>query len=232
MQGARSVRLMQPVRRKKGDRPEKSKADTVSWEGVDHELFEAMRVLRKQIADERKVPPYVVFSDATLRELARVRPSSLDRMRYIYGIGVTKLLDFGGQFLKLLDQHCSQHNLARDNSPTPPATSTPAKSTVRINVQRDLAFDLFRRGTSVDEVMRRTERSRSTVYEYLEEFIRAEPPASVSAWVHEETYEQIAAAVRQVGAERLKPIFLALGERISYDDIRIARAHLKVRREA
>jgi ATP-dependent DNA helicase RecQ len=226
MRGERTVRLTQPVRRQKGEKPTKSQADSISWEGVDVGLFEALRSLRKQLADERRVPPYVIFSDATLRELARVRPSSLASMRAIYGVGMTKLHDFGNRFLHVIDSHCRSHGLSRDQVSGPARPSESLKSFSRPNPQRDLAFTLFRQGASLDEIIRRTERSRGTVCEYLEEYIRQERPASISAWVSEELYRQIAAAARRVGLERLKPIYLELGERLSSDDIRIVRAHL------
>jgi ATP-dependent DNA helicase RecQ len=225
MRGERTVRLMQPVRRQKGERPEKSRADTVSWEGVDHELFEALRGLRKELAELRKVPPYVIFSDATLRELARVRPSSLEAMRAIYGIGATKLLNFGSRFLELLDAHCRRHSLSRDNM-TAPRAPEPSRLSTRPNPARDLAFTWFRKETAIDEVAKQTGRERSTLYGYLEEYIRSERPASIAPWIAEELYQRIAAAARRVGLDRLKPIYLALGERVSYDDIRIVRAHL------
>jgi ATP-dependent DNA helicase RecQ len=102
MRGQRPVRLVRLARRKKGERPQKSQADAVSWEGVDRELFEALRRLRRDIAREIGKPPYVIFGDATLRELARLRPQTLERMRGIYGIGDAKLRDFGARFLAVL----------------------------------------------------------------------------------------------------------------------------------
>jgi ATP-dependent DNA helicase RecQ len=226
MRGERSVRLMQPVQRKKGERPEKSTADTVSWEGVDAELFDRLRALRKQLADERRVPPYVIFNDATLRELARVRPTTLKKMRLLYGIGDTKLRDFGDRFLRVIDSDCRARGLSRDNPHGPPRTPEPRSLSSRPNPQRELAFDLFRRGTAVDEVVRQTGRSRGTVCEYLADYIREEKPASIAPWVAPNVYEQIAAAARRVGTAYLKPIYLALGERISYDEIRMVVSHL------
>jgi ATP-dependent DNA helicase RecQ len=90
-----------------------------------------------------------------------------------------------------------------------------------------LAFQLFRQGIALEEIGRRTERGRSSISEYLDEFIRDVRPASVAAWVSDELYRRIADAARQVGTERLKPIYLALNEQVSYDDIRIVRAHLQ-----
>lgn len=196
---------------------------------MDHGLFEALRGLRKELAEQRRVPPYVIFSDATLRELARVRPSSLEKMRFIYGIGATKLADFGGRFLQVLHRQCEAHGLSRDEARTPSHGMEVQDSATQPSRQRRAAFDLFGQGMSLDEVARRTERSRNTVLQYLVEFIQKERPASISAWVRETIYEQVATAARRVGLDRLKPIYLELGERIAYDDIRIVRAHLVAR---
>jgi ATP-dependent DNA helicase RecQ len=94
------VKLMQPVRRKKGEKAKASSADLNSWEGVDRDLFERLRSLRQQLARERRVPPYVIFSDASLREMARVRPRDLLSMRRIHGVGDVKLRDYGEMFLQ------------------------------------------------------------------------------------------------------------------------------------
>ncbi len=103
MRGQRTnIRLLKPAERKKGERTKLSKAETGSWDGVDRDLFESMRELRRQIADERRVPPYIIFPDSTLRELARIRPSSLERMRMVSGIGDSKLRDLGQTFLDVV----------------------------------------------------------------------------------------------------------------------------------
>ncbi len=118
MRGQRQVRLVQMARRKKGEKPEKSKIETISWEGVDRELFEVLRRLRRQLAGERQVSPFIIFTDNTLRELARLRPSTLDRMRLIPGVGDKRLRDFGAQFLTLIADHCRLHGLSLDVSAT------------------------------------------------------------------------------------------------------------------
>jgi ATP-dependent DNA helicase RecQ len=64
------------------------------------------------------------------------------------------------------------------------------------------------------------------VLDYLAEFVRTERPKSIAPWVPEDVYHRVAAAARQVGTERLKPIFLALGEKVDYDTIRLVVAHL------
>jgi ATP-dependent DNA helicase RecQ len=105
MRGQRPVRLLQLVRRKRGETVEKSRADTVSWDGVDRNLFETLRLLRRELAAARDLPAYVVFNDDTLRELARLRPKTLEAMRQVRGIGDNKLRDFGERFLRAIVTH-------------------------------------------------------------------------------------------------------------------------------
>ena len=81
-----------------------SKGEAALTRPQDKALFQALRQLRKQLADEADVPPYVVFSDATLTELARYRPKTEAELLRINGVGATKLARYGGAFLALLRQ--------------------------------------------------------------------------------------------------------------------------------
>jgi len=76
--------------------------EDVSWEGVDRDCFERLRRLRRMLAEAQGLPPYVVFNDATLRELAIFKPSDRDGMLLIKGIGEHKMERYGAAFLALL----------------------------------------------------------------------------------------------------------------------------------
>ncbi|HEX6465235.1 MAG TPA: DNA helicase RecQ, partial [Vicinamibacterales bacterium] len=71
-------------------RVERSRARGESWQGVDHDLFDRLRAVRLRIARARGVPPYVIFHDTTLRELARLKPKTVDALQSVYGIGARK----------------------------------------------------------------------------------------------------------------------------------------------
>jgi len=225
MRGQRTVRLVQLARRAKG---EKVKVEGVSWEGVDRELFEALRVLRRRLAEERGWPPYRVFGDVTLRELARVRPSTLERMRFVTGIGDAKLRDFGAAFFEAIDQHCQRHGLTRDRGGAAARAAEPRLPLAgRPNPQRDEAFELFRRGVALDEVARRTGGAPETVAEQLERFVRQEKPQSIAAWVPDDVTARVRAAARHFGTGSLRAIFVALGEQVPCEQIRVVLAHLQ-----
>lgn len=73
----------------------------------DKDLFARLRFLRKQIADKENIPPYVVFNDATLQEMAEFMPTTADEMLSINGVGERKLERFGDAFLTLIRSHLS-----------------------------------------------------------------------------------------------------------------------------
>ncbi|MCJ8319432.1 MAG: DNA helicase RecQ [Colwellia sp.] len=73
--------------------------------GYDRALFAKLRHLRKEIADAEDIAPYIVFNDATLSELARIKPKSSQDFLNISGVGDTKLLRYGQPFLQLIKQH-------------------------------------------------------------------------------------------------------------------------------
>lgn len=79
----------------KGRALKRSGVEAASWEGVDRDLFEELRALRLRLARDRGVPPYVIFHDTTLRELARLKPTTHEALRHIYGIGARKADDLG-----------------------------------------------------------------------------------------------------------------------------------------
>jgi len=109
MKGAAEVKLRQPAARKK-DKAARSTTANAPLEPLvahDRELFESLRKWRRSEAEHRGVPPYVIFSDKTLRELARKRPTTLHELRGIYGIGDAKLEAFGDALVTQIREHCA-----------------------------------------------------------------------------------------------------------------------------
>jgi len=92
------------ARQKRPDRrgPKRARVETEGWEGVDRDLFEELRVLRLEIARRRRVPPYVIFHDTTLREIARSKPKTKDQLRHVYGVGDRKADDLGDLVLAVV----------------------------------------------------------------------------------------------------------------------------------
>jgi ATP-dependent DNA helicase RecQ len=201
--------------------------DEESWAGVDRGLFESLRELRQEIASARSVPTYIIFSDATLRDMARVRPSSAASLLNVRGVGQHKLADTGPRFLERITTYCHTQNLSLDatTGSRPRQLSGSSRSEMK-----ETAFSLFAQGTSVEQVATATNRALSTTWGYLEEFIAIHRPQRVEQWIDAQTYDTVAAAAQEVGTAYLKPIFEHLEGKVSYGQIRLVVAHLNATR--
>jgi ATP-dependent DNA helicase RecQ len=188
--------------------------------------------VRREEAARADIKPYQVFPDTVLAELARGRPTTLDGLRRVPGVGDYRLKSFGLIFVNAIADHCRKTGLATDvpqAKVAPTATKTPAPKEGSASATKSQAFQLFRRGAAIEEVIQKTGMAASTVNGYLADFVLAEKPESIFAWVPEDVCERVAAAADIHGTERLKPVFLELNEEVSYDHIRIVIAFLQSR---
>jgi ATP-dependent DNA helicase RecQ len=193
-----------------------------SWEGVDHQLFDLLRQLRREEATRLGVPAYIVFSDATLRDMARRRPSSVELLLDVRGVGQQKSADFGPQFVECIVAYCRANGVPMDVPPESIArVPSPEPSAAAM-----LAFPLFDQGLSAEQAAERLGRALSTTYGYLETYIRQRRISDPTRWISRRELEQVAVVVQHAGAERLKPIHEALHGRVGYERIRIAVASL------
>jgi ATP-dependent DNA helicase RecQ len=221
LRGEREVPFV-PTKRKKKVR--RTKVETESWEGVDRELFEALRDMRRAIAGERGVPAYVVFTDATLRDLARIRPRSPEEMLSVHGIGEKKLADHGERVLALIAEHvgddAERADPVWDDSPL-------AQAVARKSAKgRSRARGLFVELASVEEVAVRLECSVEKAVDHLVDHIRETRPGSIRPWVADEAVEEIGAAARSMRTPEALRLHDALHGRRPLAEIRIVLAFL------
>ncbi|HXH40357.1 MAG TPA: DNA helicase RecQ [Thermoanaerobaculia bacterium] len=219
LRGACAVRLMRASARAGDDLVRRDG----TWSGVDQALFEELREWRKREADSRGVPPFVVLGDNTLRHLAAVRPSSLERMRSISGIGESRLATFGPALLAVILDVCERTGITLNAAAPPPPLSRQPKTATPGRIQ---AYDAFRRGARIDDVVNLTGRARSTIAGYLADFIASERPDTIDRWIEREQFEAITPVVTRLGTERLKPIYDEFEGQMSYDVIKLVVAHV------
>ncbi len=228
MRGQREVRLVRP----KQAAPAKTKATEQSWEGVDRGLFDHLRDWRRQIARERGSPPFVIFGDNTLMDLARVRPISTDYLAAVRGIGEKRMADFGESLSAAIRDYCEQNKLpTNQGAPAKPVAAFTPALPIRPAVKgqatpKEAAILMFAQGRPVSEVAHTVGRAPTTVMQYLAEYIAQRRPATIDAWVLPATYDRIVAAAASAESGRLKPIHEQLGGEVSYEDIRLVLAHL------
>jgi len=105
LKGERPVQVARAARPASPSRQDRAAAMGASLGSEDRSLFDVLRALRKQLADEHGLPPYVIFHDATLREMAEQRPATLHEFARIRGIGEAKLSRYGARFIEKIQQH-------------------------------------------------------------------------------------------------------------------------------
>jgi len=108
LRGEQSVSVGESVKPAKGRKAAKSAKPAAT--GGNDELFEALRALRKRLADEAGMPPYIVFNDASLREMAQRQPRTLPEFSTIPGVGQAKLARYGGRFVELIRERMGMRN--------------------------------------------------------------------------------------------------------------------------
>jgi ATP-dependent DNA helicase RecQ len=188
-------------------------------------LFESLRELRRAIADEKGVPPYLIFGDVTLEEMSRVRPSSLELFAHIRGVGRAKLEEFGERFVRNIAAYCREHKMRLDAATGSRPRRRLAESASSSADTKRASFAMFERGMSVADVAAKTGRALSTTGQYLADWIAESQPASIAPWVDDQTYASIVDVAAKLEQPRFKPIFDHFGGTISYEKIRVVMTH-------
>ena len=114
LKGEMKIELVRPPATRDARRRPTTRRDDADFEGVDRELFEALRSRRRELAAAKAKPAYVIATDAVLRDLARVRPSDIESMASIRGLGRRKLAEYGPSLLETLDEWETGHGGGRD----------------------------------------------------------------------------------------------------------------------
>lgn len=211
-------------------KPKKSSLSRDDWAGVDEALFERLRTLRLSIAKEKQTPPFVIFHDASLREMARQRPSTVDAFSTIPGVSVRKLADYGEDFVGQILEFCTENKISMDQQSHPGATQRASSPKPKMMSDVKLkAFELFETKKSISEIAKQIDRANSTVATYLSEFIRERKLTDPTPWVATSTVAKIRDALNEVGdIERIGPVKRMLDKDISYEQIRIVVECIKV----
>jgi ATP-dependent DNA helicase RecQ len=114
LKGEETPLLLKPVKKEKKKKVSKIEKD--SWEGVDERLFEILKAMRRVIAGRKNIPAYIVFGDASLRDMARLRPSTPEGFLKVNGVGDQKKEEYAEIFTGAIKEYCLENNVAMDQT--------------------------------------------------------------------------------------------------------------------
>ncbi|HJP40406.1 MAG TPA: RecQ family ATP-dependent DNA helicase [Dehalococcoidia bacterium] len=192
----------------------------------DDALFQELRVVRRRLAEELDVPPYVVFADSTLRAMAQQPPQSRVEMLAISGVGVTKMDRFGEHFLAVT------RGATQTAGPKPVLVPKPddgrrGQRRSRTRVSRTIArtWELLRDGLSIDEIAHKRGLKPAVVATHIAELIAAGEVTDPSPWIDEDSLKRVRVASGGHPLGLLKPVGTLLPD-LSIEQLTIARAWL------
>lgn len=192
-------------------------------ENADYQedLFEELRQLRKQLADEQNVPPYVLFSDATLKDLSRYFPDSKDEMLSIKGIGEKKYEQYGEPFLAIIQAWRGRNPDAKtkiriDDSETvikPKAKNSEGLSHL-------VSYEMFRSGKSIKDIAVIRELSQQTIESHIFKATKEGYPVAWGIFFTDDEELAVLAAREKIDDPKLKQLKDNLPEGYSYTKIK------------
>lgn len=183
------------------------------------DLFEELRRLRRELARLRSIPPYVVFSDKTLHEMARRLPGSLDEMRTVNGVGDVKLDEYGTSFLNVIQQFIAMHSETTRVSIPEPSNKVKPRTI-------DTTWELLQQGLSPEQVAEKRGLTAQTIAGHVERLILSGRLHNPDTYIEPDKRREIEMLFQRMGTDRLGPIVEASGNRVSYDEARIVRAFM------
>ncbi|PYL50879.1 MAG: DNA helicase RecQ, partial [Verrucomicrobia bacterium] len=221
--GLETLRTRTPVTlTKQVDIAERAARSRIGAIACDELLFEQLRGLRRRLADERDVPAYVIFSDVTLREMARNYPATPTEFRRIPGVGEQKLKDFAEPFLSEIRAYLTtneRRTFTEDGSPLRP----PRRA--RLNDSQLETLRRFQRGEAVEDIARARGFVRSTIYGHLLAAIESgKLPQARQRFFTPAQEKEIAAAFQRISDGNLVDVTALLGNKYDIGELRIFRA--------
>lgn len=199
-----------------------------SMQDYDQVLFEILRKKRKELADQANVPPYVIFPDKTLIELAVYFPQSEENLLNIHGVGAEKLKKYGDVFLQLVKAHCRTNQI--NEQPRKQYKSKTVASRYNHKQRHIVIGEAYNNGRTVKDIMVGFGIKQNTVLDHLFKYIDegySIKPSGVSelSAIPADRQTLVLNTFERLGHERLSPVFEALDGKVSYDELKIVRLY-------
>ena len=194
----------------------------------DRELFEELRILRKKLADEQGVPPFVIFGDVSLQQMAYFFPQSSSSFLKISGVGKSKLEQFGEIFLKAISAYAKNKGLAEKPNALNIRQTAAKNGTKKVKGSSySQTQKMLEQGMGLEEIAAERGFVQGTILTHIEKLkANGEKVKIEHLKLPEERFSQIKAVFEESNSKYLSAIKRQLGEDYSYEELRIARLFL------
>lgn len=190
----------------------------------DTTLFDLLRSVRKEISEREKVPPYIIFNDSTLKEMCKSFPVSRAAMLNVPGVGESKLNKYGDRFMAVIKAYVEEHNVAPAPVEVEPQAAPPALEKVPSHV---ITYNMYKEGTSLWDIAKKRAVAILTIKEHILRCAQEGMDICWSDLIPEGQEALVLEAVKELGAEKLKPLKDALPEEVDYFTIKAVLCKMK-----
>lgn len=183
----------------------------------DNILLAQLKALRKSISEEFKVPPYIIFPDATLKELAVKMPNNRERFLNIKGVGDKKYERYGERFIEVIEKYMKENNI------TPPEFTTSEEMVITEKAKQkthEITYELYKQGLSLNEIAKERELTLLTIENHIFQCASEGMDIDLDEFIPEGREEEILKVIKEIGVEKLKPIKEMLPDDIEYRAIK------------
>ena len=192
----------------------------------DMGLFDRLRGLRTELALTKGVPPYIVFGDASLQQMAYYLPQSSESFGQIAGVGGAKLSEYGPDFLAIIRDYTQAHGLVE--RPNPSTRDEAPRLAPKAGSTYDETRRLLDQKLDIAEIARRRGLAESTILAHIERLADFGGQPSIDHLMPSaERFARIRAAFRKSGSPFLAPVREILGPDFSYDELRLVQILLR-----
>ena len=188
------------------------------------QLLVILKALRKKLADQQSVPPYVVFPESALKQMAQTRPQTLEAFGRVSGVGSRKLDQYGQVFTDAIRQFCADYGLESDPGAGRGRSRPPRERRQSVTETHRHTLELHRQGLSIDEIANQRGLRPSTIASHLDLLIRQGETVDLDRLVDRDRQRMITDVLAAMEEASLTAVRDRLGPTFSYEDIRLVRA--------
>lgn len=191
----------------------------------DENLFEELRKIRKELADAQDVPPYVIFPDTTLMEMAYYYPQDEESLNDIYGVGSAKLKKYGGDFLNEIKAYCEENDIEERKREIKKKKKKKSSSKKHEQIGID-----YNEGKSLEHLAEEHGVKLPTILKHLKTFLEEgndlrQDGILEATGLSQRKVDEVMESMNKVGPELLKPVYEDLDKSVGYSELRMMQLY-------
>lgn len=209
---------------KNNDKVEMKAVKAIRILQTDNELFQLLRSLRKEVALEENVPPYIVFSDATLKDMSTFMPTNRTEFLTVKGVGNAKYEKYGEDFISTINEYIEENKIDISSFRKPLVESITNEKTSNAHSEKHsdkipshiITFELFNDGKSIEEIVQERDLKKRTAESHIIKCLQEGMETDVLRIIPEKYIPMIEDAIKNCEEDKLTPVKEKLPEEVEF----------------